>query len=119
MTDFLTRTGDLLLPKPVLRILEYYHIGNSKSLIYVTNWSLVHLMSGILVGYILYTYYSEYDYYWTGFWIHNAWEFWQWIIYNTPHTLRGVLDIGMDTFLFMSGMVFFSTLFTGNNHEYR
>ncbi len=119
MVNFLTRTGDLLLPKQVLKILETYHIGGPKSLVYVTNWSILHFISGIIVGYILYTYYEEYDYYWTGFWVHNAWEFWQIVIQNTPYTLRGFIDILMDTFLFMSGMIIFPSLFTGNQHEYR
>jgi hypothetical protein len=33
------------------------------------------------------------------------WEIWQLAVQNTPWTLRGILDIGMDTLLFMIGFL--------------
>lgn len=105
LKDALYLSGDLFLPKSVRTFLERYWIGNDKTLIYVTNWSLMHVLSGILVGAILLNKFPEYSYYWTGFWVHSVWELWQVLVKNTPYwTLRGFLDIWMDTLLFMIGM---------------
>lgn len=105
LKDVLFLSGDLFLPKPVRSFLEHYWIGNDKSLVYVTNWSLVHFVSGIIVGWILLRYFAEYSYYWTAFWIHTFWEIWQVLVSNTPWwTLRGWVDVGMDTLLFMAGV---------------
>lgn len=105
--DLLFLSGDLFLPKRVRNVLEEYHLGNMRSLVYITNWSLLHALSGMLVGYILFHYYSEYDYYWTGFLIHTIWEVWQILVKNTPYwTLRGKVDVVVDTLMFMGGMAF-------------
>jgi hypothetical protein len=107
LKDALFLSGDLFLPKWVREILERYHFGNDKTLLYITNWSLLHIVSGILIGYILIQYYPAYDYYWTGFWIHTFWEVWQILVKNTPYwTLRGKVDVVVDTLLFMGGMAF-------------
>jgi hypothetical protein len=96
----LCRTGDLLLPKSVRRVLETYWIGDSKSLVYVTNWTLVHFLSGALLAWL----FPEMSYI-TAFWIHTAWELWQILVSNTPWwTLRGWIDIGMDTSVYMLGV---------------
>lgn len=107
LKDALYLSGDLFLPKYVRNVLEQYHLGNGRSLLYVTNWSLLHILSGLLTGYILWVYYPTYDYYWSGFWIHTFWEVWQILVKNTPYwTLRGKIDVVMDTVLFMGGMLF-------------
>lgn len=103
--DILFLSGDLFLPKSVRNVLERYYIGNDRSLVYVTNWSLIHFLSGILTAWILVTRYPGYDPLWTGFLIHTMWEIWQLAVHNTPWTLRGVVDIGMDTLLFMIGFL--------------
>jgi hypothetical protein len=111
LKDFLFLSGDLFLPKSVRTVLEEYHLGNARSLFYVTNWSLLHIVSGLLVGHILLTYYPTYDYYTTGFWIHTVWELWQILVKNTPYwTLRGKIDVVVDTLLFMGGMAFVDSL---------
>jgi hypothetical protein len=105
LRDVLFLSGDLFLPKSVRTFLEQYWVGNDRSLVYITNWSLIHLVSGILTGYILKTYWPTYGYYWTGFLIHSVWELWQILVKNTPYwTLRGRVDVVMDTVLFMFGM---------------
>lgn len=105
--DLLFLSGDLFLPKRVRNVLETYHYGSDRSLVYITNWSLLHVLSGILVGYILIQYYPEYDYYWTGFWVHTIWEIWQILVKNTPYwTLRGRIDVVTDTVVYMLGMAF-------------
>lgn len=117
LEDVLFRSGDVFLPKPARVFLEKYHIGNDRSLLYVSNWTLVHFLSGVIVGWILTTRYPAYDYYWTGFWVHTAWEAWQILVKNTPYwTWRGRLDVVTDTAFFMGGMLFFSRVFTGKGH---
>lgn len=116
MNDLLYRSGDVFLPKSVRTILEQYHIGNGKSVFYITNWSFVHLVSGIATGYILLRWYPELPYYTSGFVVHTAWEFWQIFIGMTKWTTpRGQMDIFVDTGMFMLGMIFFSRLFTGKD----
>lgn len=98
--DFLCKTGDLLLPKSVRRNLETYVIGSDRTLFYVTYWSIMHFVSGVLIVYFFDTSY------WNGFLIHTVWEVYQILVRNTPfHTLRGKLDVVVDTALFMAGMV--------------
>lgn len=112
LKDALYLSGDLFLPKSVREFLERYWIGNDKTLIYVTNWSLMHFLSGIVVGYVLLTYWPDYPYYWTGFGIHSAWELWQVLVKNTHYwILRGFIDIWMDTGLFMAGMLFIAVIY--------
>ncbi len=103
--DALYLSGDLFLPKSVRTFLEYYWVGNDQSLVYITNWSLMHVVSGVLIGYLLSTYWPNYAYYWTGFLIHSAAELWQIAVKNTQYwTLRGRVDVVTDTILFMIGM---------------
>jgi hypothetical protein len=109
--DLLYLSGDLFLPKPVRDVLETYHYGSDTSLVYITNWSLIHIVSGVLVGYILIWHYPNYSYYLTGFWIHTAWEIWQILVKNTPYwTLRGRVDVVVDTILYMLGMAFIAQI---------
>lgn len=98
--DFLCKTGDLLLPKSVRRNLETYVIGSDRTLFYVTYWSLVHFVTGFGLVYLFNISYLF------GFLIHTVWEIYQILVRNTPfHTLRGKLDVVVDTALFMAGMV--------------
>lgn len=111
LKDALYLSGDLFLPKRVREFLETYHVGNATSLVYITNWSLLHVLSGILTGYILIKYYPKYNYYWTGFWVHTIWEIWQVLVKNTPYwTPRGKIDIIVDTLVFLGGMGLISWL---------
>jgi hypothetical protein len=113
---WLYRSGDVFLPASVRAVLERYHIGNDRSLFYITNWSLVHFLSGIVTGYILYNSFPTWSYYTTGFILHGLWELWQIYIGMTKwKTLRGQIDIGVDTAMFMMGMFLFLRLFTGKD----
>jgi hypothetical protein len=104
--DVLCRTGDLLLPVSVRRVLEMYWIGNERSWVYITNWSIVHAISGVLTALLLQRYAARWPVVATSFWIHTAWELWQILVQNTPWwTLRGWVDIAMDTTLFMLGVL--------------
>lgn len=110
--DILYRSGDVFLPKRARTFLEKYHIGGPTSTFYVTNWSIVHFLSGVLTAWILVNYFPTYALYKTGFWIHTAWEYWQIFIGMTKYyTVRGALDIVVDTLFFMGGMIFFSRVY--------
>jgi hypothetical protein len=107
--SILFHSGDLFLPKPVKEFLEQYWIGDDNSLFYVTWWTFIHFMSGILTGLFLLQYKN--NYYLHGFALHTLWEFWQILGKNTPYwTLRGRIDIVTDTIAFMIGLVFIRAL---------
>jgi hypothetical protein len=98
--DLLCRTGDLLLPLSVRRVLETYWIGDDRSLVYVTNWTFLHVLSGVLV-----VLWNPSITYLLAFWIHTAWEAWQILVRNTPWwTLRGQIDVVVDTLAYMLGV---------------
>lgn len=103
------RSGDVFLGPRIRKFLEYYYIGNSTSVFYVTNWSFVHLLSGVLTAWILVQYFPDYEFYTTGFNIHTVWEIWQIIIGMTKiGTARGMIDVLVDTAFFMVGMLIYS-----------
>ena len=108
LRDIIYNSGDVFLPENVKNILGTYLIGSSKKTFYVSGWSIVHLISGIIVGYIylclkwnikLYTFKL--------FILHTIWEMWQILIgMSKPYKLTGrsnLIDIIMDTVFFMSG----------------
>jgi hypothetical protein len=109
--DILFRSGDLFLPTPVRNFLEYYYIGDNKSVFYVTNWSLVHFFTGILVANFLLKRKKIYrinnlEIILITFIIHTIWELWQIYGKNTPiHTLRGQIDVLVDTAFYMLGVL--------------
>jgi hypothetical protein len=102
--DVLFRSGDLFLPTPVRQFLEYYYVGSDTSLVYITNWTLVHVLTGIVLAFYIFPSMTKKDTLWRIFWIHSAWEAWQILGKNTPiHTLRGMLDVLVDTSATMLG----------------
>jgi hypothetical protein len=109
--DILFRSGDLFLPTPVRNFLEYYYIGDNKSVFYVTNWSLVHFFTGILVASFLLKRKKMYrinnlEIILITFIIHTIWELWQIYGKNTPiYTLRGQIDVLVDTAFYMTGVL--------------
>lgn len=99
-----------------------YLIGNDNSLIYVTGWSLTHVLWGIIVGIIVLI--KQYHYHELTFGnylleliiIHSLWELFQFAIEITPYwTLRGWGDTATDTVLFMTGTLL---PFIATNHSY-
>lgn len=103
------RLGDLLVPDPINRGLSTYILGNDQTQLYISLWSVNHLLSGIFVGYGL-RYYTEIHTrkkrYMAGFILHTVWELFQIAVENTELTnLRGQIDVVMDTVLFMVGMM--------------
>lgn len=100
-------SGDLFLPQYLRDFLEIYIIGSTKSLFYITIWSIMHLISGVFTGYFFlhYTYYTFRDSLIIAFIVHTIWELWQYIITNTQKTLRGLVDTIVDSILFMLGFI--------------
>ncbi len=81
-------------------MLERYWIGDDTSLVYVTNWTLVHFLSGVLTVWVFPS-----VSFWGAFWIHTACELWQIVVGNTPwRTARGQMDILVDTLFYMAGV---------------
>lgn len=92
-------SGDLFLPKSVRNLLEIYIIGNDTSLFYISLWSFMHMISGIIFSFISN---SLQGYIVT----HTLWELWQIYIKMTPiHKLRGAIDIFTDTGMGVIGFI--------------
>jgi hypothetical protein len=105
INDMLYRSGDVFLPKTARDFLQRYWIGSNTSIFYVTNWSIVHFLSGIATGYLLLRTKTKQNIYLIAFIIHTVWELWQVFIGMTPiYTLRGQVDTVVDTVFFMVGV---------------
>ena len=106
--DIIYNSGDVFLPEKVKNILGTDLIGNSKKTFYVSGWSIVHFINGIIIGY-LYLYFKGDSrlYFLKMFIIHTIWECWQMLIgMAKPYKLTGrssLIDTIMDTILFMLG----------------
>ena len=101
-------SGDVFLPKNVKDFLDIDYIGSYKKTFYISGWSILHLITGIIFGYIyLYFKYDSRFYILKMFAIHTIWEIWQIIIgMSKPYKLIGhsnLIDIIMDTIFFMLG----------------
>jgi hypothetical protein len=102
------KSGDVFLPDKINKALRVDLLGSSEKTFYITGWSIIHLLNGILFGYLYY--YFKYDmkhYILNLLILHTLWEIWQIIIgMSKPYKLTGnsnIVDIFMDTLLFMGG----------------
>jgi hypothetical protein len=106
--NIIYNSGDVFLPEKVKDILGTDLIGTSKKTFYVSGWSIVHLINGIIFGY-LYLYFKGDNrfYMFKLFIMHTIWEFWQMLIgMSKPYKLTGrsnLVDTIMDTIFFMLG----------------
>ena len=101
-------SGDVFLPESVRTILLTELIGSIKKTFYITWWSIIHFINGIIFGYLyLFFKYNIKRYVIIMLIIHTCWEFWQILIgMAKPYNLTGhnnLVDIIMDTLLFMMG----------------
>lgn len=107
-------SGDVFLPEPIKNFLSIfiYKYPNTKKesnlIFYIQWWSIVHFISGIVVGFLyLYYGYKLQNYFLYMFMIHTLWEIWQIIIgMSKPYNLigrNGLIDTITDTTLFMIG----------------
>jgi len=104
------RSGDAFLPRSIGTWLSTFLVGNYSSCIYISYWSILHLLSGVLTYIILqrYAFPQIENPYITGFLLHTLWELWQVFIGMSYPTKmsghNGIIDTLMDTLLFMVGM---------------
>jgi hypothetical protein len=114
--SLLYRSGDAFIPEPIRSALFTYIIGGPHTLFYINYWSIIHFISGIVLGAILFALNDKHggsQYYGAGLIIHTLWELWQMLIGMTVYTgagaLRQWIDTIVDTILFMGGMYVFHT----------
>jgi len=109
MNSLLYQSGDLFFNREIRAFLETPLVGSYQEPFYLTYWSLLHFVSGILFALVSKSYV-------TGFVVHSAWELWQvYIGMNKPWNLsghNGTVDIVTDTLLFMAGMMVTTHLWT-------
>uniref|UniRef100_A0A6C0IJP5 VanZ-like domain-containing protein n=1 Tax=viral metagenome TaxID=1070528 RepID=A0A6C0IJP5_9ZZZZ len=101
-------SGDVFLPESLKHILGIDIIGSSKNTFYISGWSIVHFINGIIVGFLyLYFKYDIHSYTLKLLTLHTFWELWQVLIgMAKPYKLTGrsnLIDSIMDTVLFMLG----------------
>ncbi len=108
--NIIYNSGDFFLPTPIKKTLDKDIFGSSKNTLYFSGWSIVHFLSGVLVGYIyLYLGYNskKHIYYYKLIIIHTIWELWQMLIgMSKPYNLTGpsnIVDTVFDTIYFMLG----------------
>lgn len=93
-------SGDAFLPKWARTVLETYIVGDDTSYFYISLWSIVHMTTGMVYGW--FTKWSVAFY----IWLHTIWELWQiWIGMTHIDTLRGAIDIAVDTTMGAIGVV--------------
>ena len=102
-------SGDIFLPEKIKKLLVTDLIGTSTKTFYVSGWSIVHFVTGIIFGY-LYLFFNYYNLFYIIrlFIIHTMWEFWQTLIgMAKPYKLTGrsnLIDSIIDTVFFMLGV---------------
>lgn len=106
--DVIYRSGDVFLPKPIKAFLDTPLYESKNTSFYINVWTMVHVISGLIGGYIyLYWGYNKRNYYYNLFIIHMIWEAWQIFIgMSKPFSLTGdnnSIDIFVDTAAFMLG----------------
>ncbi len=105
-TSIFYKSGDLFLPKPIVNILDFTFIGDIDKSFYINGWSILHMISGILIAYFIL--FKDSNIYFKAFLIHTLWEFWQiYIGMANPFVLTGhssLVDIFIDTIFYMFGV---------------
>jgi hypothetical protein len=101
-------SGDIFLPETVKRVLSRDILGSAEKTFYISGWSIIHFISGILFGYLyLYFKYDIRSYALNMLILHTLWEVWQILIgMSKPYKLTGrsnIIDTLVDTLLFMGG----------------
>jgi hypothetical protein len=105
-TNLLSRSGDLFLTGPIKKFLDTVLIGSYESGWYISNWSIMHMISGIIIGFFFKTYKNPYIY---GLILHTIWEIWQILIGESKGHKKltgksGLIDTIVDTLFFLLGM---------------
>lgn len=94
------RSGDIFLPKDIVKKLDRYIIGDKESLFYINGWSIMHFFSGVLIRLIFKTDIKD------AIMLHTIWEIWQIIIgMSDVREFWKIKDIIMDTLVFYIGVL--------------
>ena len=106
--DIIYSSGDAFLPTKIINIIGTDLIGTSKKTFYISGWSIIHLINGIMIGWLyLYFKWDSRLYFYKLFILHTLWELWQMLIgMAKPYKLTGasnLIDTIMDTTFFMLG----------------
>ena len=109
INNILYKSGDLFLPKNVVRFLDlgFY---DSQERFYFNFWTVLHFLSGIIIGKTVSMYTTNKCYYYgICFAMHTLWEVWQvYIGMAKPWNLSGssnLIDSFIDTSTFMFGTI--------------
>ena len=116
LKNIIYNSGDVFLPDNIKKILSYDIIGSHKKTFYISGWSIVHFINGIVFGYLyLFLKYDKKYYIIKLFMLHTLWEFWQIIIgMSRPYSLSGrsnLIDTIVDTIVFMGGAIISKILY--------
>lgn len=117
--DIIYNSGDVFLPKSIRDLLVKGMYFDNKTMFYLNGWTLIHVLSGIISGFI-YIYLNKplKYYYYKMFVIHTLWELWQMLIgMSHPYKLTGnsnLIDIIIDTLAFMLGSYLTLTFYKNN-----
>ena len=108
-------SGNVFLPDNIKQILTYDVIGSHKKTFYISGWSIVHFINGLIFGYLyLYLHFDKKYYIINLFVLHSIWELWQITIgMSRPYSLSGrsnLIDTIVDTILFMTGALIIRNL---------
>ena len=108
-------SGNVFLPDNIKQILTYDVIGSHKKTFYISGWSIIHFINGLIFGYLyLYLHFDKKYYIINLFVLHSIWELWQITIgMSRPYSLSGrsnLIDTIVDTILFMTGALIIRNL---------
>jgi hypothetical protein len=106
--DITYASGDIFLPTKVRNILDIDLVGSSEKTFYIDGWSIMHLLCGVLIGFLYLYYKGNTNFYFIRLLLlHTIWELWQTLIgMAKPYKLTGsnnLIDSIVDTILFMLG----------------
>jgi hypothetical protein len=112
--------GEVLLPEKVRKTLLTDIMGNTKKTFYISGWSVVHLITGIIFGYLyIYLKYDIRFYFYNMFILHTLWEILQTLVgIAKPYKLTGgnnLIDSIIDTIIFMFGAYIVRKILILNN----
>ena len=107
-SKILLNSGDVFLPMRVKSVLHTFLYNTPNNSFYINGWSIIHLLSGILLG-LLYLFLGkeETTFYFHLFILHTIWELWQVFIGMAKPWRRtgdsNLIDSVVDTVMFMMG----------------
>jgi hypothetical protein len=107
--NLLYKSGDIFLTGRIKNFLDTILLGDYESVWYISNWTLMHMISGIIIAFLFEQYKNKYV---IGLVIHTIWELWQIYIgmsnaHNRLSGKNGLIDTIIDTLFFFLGMIMY------------